>query len=54
VRRPQAPDELRRALEPLRETSFGLQLVDEVLRIHVELSRERGLQPWTVVQRVRA
>ena len=54
VRRPEAPDELRRVLEPLRDTSFGRQRVDEVLRIHVELSRERGLQPWTVVDRVRA
>jgi hypothetical protein len=54
VRRPEAPDELRRTLEPLRETSFARQRVDEVLRIHVELSRERGLQPWTVVDRVRA
>jgi hypothetical protein len=54
VRRPEAPHELRRILEPLRDTSFGQQRVDEVLRIHVELSRERGLQPWTVVDRVRA
>jgi len=54
VRRPEAPDELRRVLEPLRETSFGRERVDEVLRIRVELSRERGLQPWTVVDRVRA
>jgi len=54
VRRPEAPDELRPVLEPLRETSFGRQRVDEVLRIHVELSRERGLQPWTIVDRVRA
>ena len=54
VTRPAAPDELRRVLEPLRETSFGRQRVDELLRIHVELSRERGLQPWTVVDRVRA
>ena len=54
VRRPEAPDELRRVLEPLRDTSFGRQRVDEMLRIHVELSRERGLQPWTVVDRVRA
>jgi hypothetical protein len=54
VRRPEAPDELRRVLEPLRETSFGRQRVDDILRIHVELSREGGLQPWTVVDRVRA
>jgi 2'-5' RNA ligase len=54
VRRPEAPDELRRVLEPLRETSFGRQRVDEILRIHVELSPERGLQPWAVVDRVRA
>ena len=54
VTRPAPPDELRRVLEPLRETSFGRQRVDELLRIHVELSRERGLQPWTVVDRVRA
>jgi hypothetical protein len=54
VRRPEAPDELRRVLEPLRDTSFGRQRVDEVRRIHVELSGERGLQPWTVVDRVRA
>jgi hypothetical protein len=46
------PDELRRVLEPLRETSFGRQRADEVLRVHVELSRERGLEPWTVVDRV--
>jgi hypothetical protein len=54
VRRPEAPDELRRVLEPVRETSLGRQRVDEILRIHVELSRERGLQPWAVVDRVRA
>ena len=54
VRRPAPPDELRRALEPLRETTFGTQRADEVLRLHVELSRERGLQPWSVVDRVRA
>ena len=54
VRRPEAPDELRRALEPLRDTPFGRQRADEVLRIHVELSRERGLHPWTIVDRVRA
>jgi hypothetical protein len=54
VTRPAPPDELRPALEQLRETSFGRQRVEEVLRIHVELSRERGLQPWTIVDRVRA
>jgi hypothetical protein len=54
VRRPEDPDELRPVLEQLRETSFGRQRVDEVLRIRVELSRERGLQPWTIVDRVRA
>jgi hypothetical protein len=54
VRRPVLPDDLRRVLEPLRETRFGVQRVEEVLRVHVELSRERGLQPWSVVDRVRA
>jgi hypothetical protein len=54
VRRPEASDELRHALEPLRDSSFGRQRVDEILRIHVELSRERGIQPWAVVDRVRA
>ena len=54
VRRPVPADELRRVLEPLRDTAFGAQRADEVLRIHVKLSRERGLQPWTVVDRVRA
>jgi hypothetical protein len=54
VRRPAAPDELRNVLEPLRDAPFGRQRVDQVLRIHVELSRELGLQPWTVVDRVRA
>ena len=53
VRRPEAPDELRRVLEPLRDNSFGSQRVEELLRIHVELSRERGLQPWTVVDRAK-
>ena len=52
VRRPEAPDELRRVLMPLRDTVFGRQRVDEVMRIHVDLSRERGLQPWTVVDRL--
>jgi len=52
VRRPAPADELRKVLEPLRETSFGRQRADEVLRIHVELSRERGLEPWTIVDRV--
>ena len=54
VRRPASPDELRRALEPLRDTSFGVQRVGELLRVHVELSREQGLQPWTIVDRVHA
>jgi hypothetical protein len=54
VRRPEPPDDLRRVLESVRETSFGRQRLDEILRIHVELSRERGLQPWAVVDRVRA
>jgi len=54
VRRPAPPDELRRVLEPLRETAFGRQRVDEVLRVHVELSRDRGLQPWSIVDRVHA
>jgi hypothetical protein len=52
VSRAAAPDELRRALEPLRETTFGRQRVEEVLRVHVELSRESGLRPWTIVDRV--
>ena len=52
VRRPAEPDELRRALEPLRETSFGRHRVGEVLRVHVEVSRERGLEPWSVVDRI--
>ena len=52
VTRPEAPDVLRRVLEPLRETSFGRQHVDEVLRVHVQLSRERGLEPWTARERV--
>jgi hypothetical protein len=52
VRRPAAADVLRSTLERLRETSFGRQRVDEILRIHVELTRERGLQPWTIVDRV--
>jgi hypothetical protein len=54
VRRPAPPDDLRWVLEPLRETTFGLQRVEEVLRVHVELSRESGLQPWTIVDRVHA
>jgi len=52
VTRPAPPEELRRVLESVRETSFGRQRVDGLLRIHVELSRERGLQPWTVVDRL--
>ena len=52
VRRPTQPDELRRVLEPLRQTSLGRQRADEVLRVHVELSREGGLEPWAVVDRV--
>ena len=54
VRRPALADGLRRVLEPLRDTPFGRQRADEILRIHVELSSERGLQPWSVVERVRA
>jgi hypothetical protein len=54
VKRPTPPEDLRRVLEPLRETTLGVQRVDEVLRVHVELSREVGLQPWSVVDRVRA
>ena len=52
VRRLAPADELRKVLELLRETSFGRQRADEVLRIHVELSREHGLEPWTIVDRV--
>ena len=52
VRRPAPADELRRVLEPLRETPFGAQTVDELLRVHVTLSRESGLEPWSVVDRV--
>ena len=52
VRRPAPSDELRRVLEPLREGVFGVQCVDEILRVHVEFSRERGLQPWTIVDRI--
>jgi hypothetical protein len=52
VRRPAPPDELRGVLEALRETALGRQRVEEVLRVHVSLSRERGLEPWTVVDRV--
>ena len=54
VPRPAPPDDLRRVLEPLHETSLGRQRVHELLRVHVKLSREGGLQPWTVVDRVRA
>ena len=39
-------------LETLRETSLGRQRVEEIVRVHVDLSRERGLQPWRVVDRV--
>jgi len=52
VKRPSPPGDLRATLEPLRETSLGHQRADEILRIHVELSRERGLKPWTIVDRV--
>jgi len=52
VRRPAPPDELRRVLEPLRDTAFGRQRADEFLRINVSLSREGGLEPWSVVDRV--
>jgi hypothetical protein len=52
VTRPAAPSELRGVLELLRETTFGRQCVEEVLRVHVELSRESGLQAWTIVDRV--
>jgi hypothetical protein len=52
VRRPAPSPELRRVLEPLREGVFGVQRVDEILRVHVEFSRERGLQPWTIVDRI--
>jgi hypothetical protein len=54
VRRPGQADELRRRLEPVRETAFGRQRVDELLRVRVALSREGGLQPWAVVDRIRA
>jgi hypothetical protein len=52
VTAPASPDELRATLAPLRETSLGRQRVDEVLRVHVELSPDRGLEPWTIVDRV--
>jgi hypothetical protein len=52
VRRPAPPDDLRGVVEALRETALGRQRVEEVLRVHVSLSRERGLEPWTVVDRV--
>jgi hypothetical protein len=52
VKRPAPPDELRRVLEPLRDTPLGMQDVEELLRVHVKLSREGGLEPWSVVDRV--
>jgi hypothetical protein len=53
VTRAASPDELRATLVPLRETPLGGQRVDEVLRVHVELSFDRGLEPWRIVDRVR-
>ena len=53
VKRPAPPDELRESLVPLRDTALGTQRVEEVLRVHVELSAEIGLEPWIVRERVR-
>ena len=53
VTRPADAGGLREVLRELRDTPLGAQRLDEVLRVHVELSRERGLQPWQVLDRVR-
>jgi hypothetical protein len=52
VTRPAPPDELRTALIPLRDTELGTQRVNEVLRVHVQVSPERGLEPWNVLERI--
>ena len=46
------PDELRAALEPLRETVLGRQRVEESIRVSFPLSRERLFEPWTAHERV--
>jgi hypothetical protein len=44
-----APEPLRAAVLPLRETDLGEQEVDELLFCLVPASRQTILEPWTVV-----
>jgi hypothetical protein len=53
VKRPVPPHELRESLVPMRGSALGTQRLEEVLRVHVELSAETGLEPWSVRERIR-
>jgi hypothetical protein len=45
-----SPDELRRALVPLRERRFGRQRATVAKRISFPAGRTTVLEPWTVVE----
>lgn len=50
--RPVEPGPVRAIVEPLRDTSFGSFVVDEVVRVRVPAAKATILEPWTVVERL--
>jgi hypothetical protein len=52
VERPVEPGPVRAIVEPLRDTSFGSFVVDEVVRVRVPAAKATILEPWTVVERL--
>jgi hypothetical protein len=52
VRERRPPGELRDAILPLRESSFGSHGVDEVTLVSFAAARSTVYQPWTVERRV--
>jgi len=51
VREPRDADELRRALVPLRDESFGRATATEALHVRVPAARATVTQSWTVLER---
>jgi 2'-5' RNA ligase len=49
VREPHDAEELRRALVPFREQSFGRATATELLRVRIPIARTTLFQPWTVL-----
>ena len=50
VELPIEPDAVRDALGPLRETSLGSFVVEELVRVRLPAGRTTVLEPWTVVE----